>query len=116
MKKESEQPRGQEQPDIPEEWSAMEVTEVIKTIPKIDTLSAPILEGELEAAFGRQATELIIDMERTYYISSVGLRAILKAQKQMNVKNGRLVIRHAGPQIRELFDVTGFSGFLNLED
>lgn len=90
--------------------------EVIKTIPKIDTQSAPAFEAALKAAFERKETELVIDMEQTYYISSVGLRAILGAQKKMNAEKGSLIIRHAGPQIKELFDVTGFSGFLNLEE
>lgn len=91
--------------------------EIIKTIPKIDIQSAPAFEADLRAAFEHQELlELIIDMEQTYYISSVGLRAILGAQKKMNARKGSLVIRHAGPQVKELFDVTGFSGFLNLED
>lgn len=90
--------------------------EIVKTIPKIDVASAPGLEEEIRHLLDAGVTELTIDMEKTCYISSVGLRVILSVQKQLNAVKGRLVVCHVGPQIRELFDVTGFSGFLNLED
>ena len=55
-------------------------------------------------------------MSETGYISSVGLRALLAMQKKVNAAGGLMLIRGANEQVREIFDVTGFSGFLTLED
>jgi len=48
------------------------------------------------------------------YISSAGLRILLSAQKVMN-KQGRMVIRNAKPEVKEIFEVTGFNDILTLE-
>ena len=53
-------------------------------------------------------------MEKLAYISSAGLRVLLKAQKTMN-KQGSMSIRNAGAEILEIFEVTGFDEILNIE-
>ena len=60
--------------------------------------------------------DLQIDMSRTIYISSVGLRVILATKKSLDAKKGKLVLKQVCPQVKEIFDVTGFSGFLMMED
>lgn len=78
---------------------------VIKLKGRLDTTSAPDLEKEIaEGVDG--VTELVIDMHELDYISSAGLRVLLKAQRVMN-DNGRMVVTGAGPVILEIFEVTG---------
>lgn len=57
---------------------------------------------------------MILDFANLQFISSAGLRVILNAQKVMNEK-GDLVIKNSGPQILEVFEITGFSDFLKIE-
>ncbi len=80
---------------------------------RLDTLTAPKLDAEIQGALNG-ITSLVFDFEKLAYISSAGLRILLSAQKVMN-KQGTMVIRNAGPEIREIFDVTGFSDILTLE-
>jgi anti-sigma B factor antagonist len=80
---------------------------------RLDTLTAPKLDAEIQGALDG-ITSLVFDFEKLAYISSAGLRILLSAQKVMN-KQGTMVIRNAGPEIREIFDVTGFSDILTLE-
>lgn len=79
---------------------------------RLDTSTAPELEREI-ADLG-DYTELVLDMTNLEYISSAGLRVILKAQKAMN-KKGKLVVKNVSESIKEIFDITGFSDFLTIE-
>ncbi|MBQ9612388.1 MAG: STAS domain-containing protein [Lachnospiraceae bacterium] len=48
------------------------------------------------------------------YISSAGLRVLLSAQKVMN-KQGSMVVKNASDEVKEIFEVTGFSDILTIE-
>ena len=80
---------------------------------RLDTVTAPQLEAELENILS-DSDALVLDMANLEYISSAGLRVILKAQKAMNTK-GTMKLIHVGESIMEVFDITGFSDFLNIE-
>ncbi len=80
---------------------------------RLDTTTAPQLEAELKTAIDGVKT-LTFDMAKLAYISSAGLRVLLKAQKAMN-KQGSMTIKNAGPEILEIFEVTGFDEILNIE-
>ena len=80
---------------------------------RLDTATAPQLEGELRAAV-KGIEELAFDLSQLDYISSAGLRVLLSAQKVMN-RQGKMVIRNTKPEIMEIFDVTGFTDILNIE-
>lgn len=80
---------------------------------RLDTTTAPELEKELSASTAG-VTELVFDMAALDYISSAGLRVLLSAQKTMN-KQGGMLIRNVNDDIKEIFDVTGFSDILTIE-
>ncbi len=80
---------------------------------RLDTTTAPQLEGELKNALGG-VTDLVMDMKELAYISSAGLRVLLSAQKIMN-KQGSMVVRNASEEVKEIFDVTGFADILTIE-
>ncbi len=80
---------------------------------RLDTSTAPELEDSLKDDLN-EVTELVFDLKDMQYISSAGLRVLLSAQKVMN-KKGAMVIRNANEQIKEIFDVTGFSDILTIE-
>ncbi len=88
----------------------------IKTEKKIDAASAPKLDAKLKEVLAGGETELYINMEDTTYISSVGLRAFVSAQKKMNKSGGTMVLRHVQSCIMEIFEVTGFAGVLTFEE
>ena len=80
---------------------------------RLDTLTAPELETEISAILPSVQT-LILDMEKLDYISSAGLRVILKTQKALEKKAG-LKLTHVCNEVKEVFDITGFSDFLTIE-
>ena len=80
---------------------------------RLDTLTAPELEKELNSAL-EGIEKLTLDFADLEYISSAGLRVLLSAQKTMN-NQGRMVIRNANETVREVFEVTGFDEILTVE-
>ena len=85
----------------------------VKLEGRLDTTTAPQLEGELKDSL-EGVTELDFDINDLQYISSAGLRVLLSMQKIMN-KQGEMTVRGANDDIREIFEVTGFSEILSIE-
>ena len=80
---------------------------------RLDTQTAPQLENELDAVLSG-VKELTFDMTNLEYVSSAGLRVILKAQKAMN-KQGFMKLTGVNDSIMEVFDITGFLDILTIE-
>lgn len=80
---------------------------------RLDTTTAPELERALDEVLDG-AKELVLDMNGLEYISSAGLRVILKAQKVMNTQ-GSMKLTGVNDSIMEVFDITGFLDILTIE-
>ncbi len=79
---------------------------------RLDTVTAPLLESEIQGKLDG-ITELQLDFAKLAYISSAGLRVLLSAQKIMN-KQGKMVIKNVCAEIKEIFEMTGFSDILTV--
>lgn len=84
----------------------------IAILGRLDTLTAPEFEKEVEDLEGTR--EIILDLKNLDYLSSAGLRILLRMQKTMNGK-GSMKLIHVKPNIMEIFEITGFTDFLNIE-
>jgi anti-sigma B factor antagonist len=80
---------------------------------RLDTQTAPELEKELDGVVPG-IKELTFDMSGLEYVSSAGLRVILKAQKIMNAQ-GSMKLTGVNDSIMEVFDITGFLDILTIE-
>ena len=85
----------------------------LKISGRLDTSTAPELESTIDACLSG-VEELIIDFEGLEYVSSAGLRVILKTQKVMN-KQGSMKIINVNDTIMVVFDITGFADVLTIE-
>lgn len=79
---------------------------------RLDTNTAPDLEKEITSLDGVE--KLIFDFEKLEYISSSGLRIILSLQKIMN-NQGSMIVKNVRPEVKDVFDITGFSDILTIE-
>ena len=80
---------------------------------RLDTQTAPELENELDSVLSG-LKELTFDFTNLEYVSSAGLRVILKAQKAMNAQ-GSMKLIGVNDSIMEVFDITGFLDILTIE-
>ena len=80
---------------------------------RLDTQTAPEFESELDSVL-EGLKELTIDFTNLEYVSSAGLRVILKAQKAMSAQ-GSMKLTGVNDSIMEVFDITGFLDILTIE-
>ena len=77
---------------------------------RLDATTASVLEkkinDECETAEG-----LILDFKNLAYISSAGLRVVLKLRKE----EPKLAIINVSPEVYEIFDMTGFTDMITIE-
>ena len=86
---------------------------VIGVAGRLDTVTAPELEEYISARLGGVET-LTLDCAGLEYISSAGLRVLLRTQKKMNTC-GTMKLINVSPIIMEIFEITGFSEILTIE-
>ena len=80
---------------------------------RLDTTTAPELDAFAEKEL-TDTKELVFDLKGLEYISSAGLRVLLKIQKLMNTK-GTMKVIHFSEMIQEVFEITGFVDILTIE-
>ena len=85
----------------------------LKIIGRLDTTTAPELEATVDGCIAG-LNELVMDCSELEYVSSAGLRVILKAQKLMNAQ-GTMKVMNVNETIMEVFEITGFADILNIE-
>lgn len=76
----------------------------------LNTNTASELEQALEPLFGT-ASRLVFDFTELEYISSAGLRVLMMAYKQV----GEIEVSGASDEVREVFDITGFSDLFSVQ-
>ena len=78
---------------------------VINPIGSIDANTYSILEEPVDEILREKPDVIIFDMEFTDYISSAGIRVLLKTKKILQKNNGRIFFMKLQPQIKKVFDI-----------
>lgn len=94
-----------------------EHTDVIALRGRLERGSIPELTQTLEAANQQGKYNLIVDMSQLEYISSIGLRALLTAQRNnKRDSHGELILAEVPDHIRQALELTGISEFFRTFD
>jgi len=78
---------------------------VVSPIGSINAATYGILEAKVDEILESPPDVIIFDMEFADYISSTGIRVLLKTKKAMKATNGRMVFMNLQPQIQKVFDI-----------
>ena len=74
---------------------------------RFDTNSASEIERVLMGHIERGVRQMVLDLSHISYISSIGLRVILKTVMAMNRTGGRVVLCRGNDQVRTVFQLSG---------
>ena len=81
---------------------------------RIDTTNANRFQQDITPLMQGDKPDIEMDCSGMEYTSSQGLRMFLMLQKSVMARGGRLVLRNMRPQVREVFDITGFSNIIKI--
>ena len=84
---------------------------------RLDSNTATFLEEEIDrVGFDDQGFHVLVDFRGVEYISSAGLRVVLKAVKER--KDGPKSFATSGMQdhVREIFEISGFDTYVPIHD
>lgn len=81
---------------------------------RIDTTTVDQFQQVANALMEEEQPDIDIDCTALSYTSSQGLRTFLMLQKNVMKKGGKMVLRNMNPQVKEVFDITGFSNIITI--
>jgi len=79
---------------------------------RLDSNSSEGFEQTVFGAIENGANQVLIDFSDLDYISSAGLRVILKATKGLKNASGKLVLCSLQDYVKEVFEISGFDTLL----
>lgn len=96
--------------DITEE--KQEGVHAFKLKGRLDSNTSQSFEQRLFQSIAEGTKNVIIDFKDLDYISSAGLRVILKATKALKRENGKILLCAMQDYVKEVFEIAGFDAFL----
>ena len=82
----------------------------------LDSSSAPQFQEVINQQLTNDRLDLILDLGGLAYTSSQGIRAILTLMKGVMDSRGQLVFRNIQPAVREVFDMSGISQAMVIDE
>ncbi len=82
---------------------------------RLDATSSPSAEEAFAKSIEKNPKTLV-DLSSLEYISSAGLRVLLVAAKRSQQKAGRIAIFGLTDNVREVFEISGFSALFRIFD
>lgn len=81
---------------------------------RLDTTNAAQFQQDIEPLMTCPNPDIEFDCTDMEYTSSQGLRMFLILQKSVLARKGKMVMRNMKPQVKEVFDITGFSNIITI--
>lgn len=88
---------------------------ILKLNGRLDALTSGDFEKEINEIIAERQDNLILDFSNLMYISSAGLRSILKLVKQGQAKHFEIYLINLQKSVFEVFKISGFASFLHIE-
>ncbi|MBW1835521.1 MAG: STAS domain-containing protein [Deltaproteobacteria bacterium] len=85
---------------------------IFKLSGRLDSNTSPGFEEKIVQAINNGAKEMVVDFQDLDYISSAGLRVILKTTKDLKRVDGKIILYSMQDYVREVFEISGFDTFL----
>lgn len=83
---------------------------------RIDAASSPVFEEAIDKKLEDASVDnMVLDCKDLGFLSSAGLRVILKTVKTLKGRSGRLFMCNLSDSIAEVLRISGFASFIEIE-
>lgn len=89
-------------------------TYMAKVAGRIDTTNAEQFQKDIAELMTATNANIEMDCSDLEYTSSQGLRIFLQLQKAVSANGGNLILTQMKPNVKEVFDITGFSSIMKI--
>lgn len=87
---------------------------ILDVIGEVDLYTAPQLEEGLRKAAGAPAPLLAVNLSAVAYLDSTALRVLTNVHKQVQERQGAMVVIAGQPTIQKIFRITGLGTVLHV--
>ena len=94
--------------------TTQEAKTLVTLVGRLDTTNAAQFQQDIAPLMELTQPDIDIDCSGMEYTSSQGLRLFLMLQKSVSLKGGHMVMTGMRPQVKEVFDITGFSNIIKI--
>jgi anti-anti-sigma factor len=81
---------------------------------ELDLVTSPVLQRELEKAYGSDSDLILLDLRGLAFMDSTGLHLLVKAQQRAEEAGRRLAVTRGGEQVQRLLDLTGVADLVRI--
>jgi anti-sigma B factor antagonist len=86
-------------------------TWVVAASGEVDLYTAPELERALAGPLTKGAMQLVVDLTATTFIDSTALHVLLRAARQLDGREGELIVVAPDRNVSKVFEITGLNRF-----
>ena len=88
---------------------------VLYPVGPLDANTSQIMEKKVDYLIGEGEAKIItFDMAGVHYISSMGIRVVVKTKKQLKQRGGSLIMMNLQPQVNKVFEIINAIPSLNI--
>ena len=87
---------------------------VIAVCGRLDTTNAAVFDAQTASVFADRCARVLLDMSGATYLSSAGLRSVLKIIKHTAANGGRVGMYSIPPPILEILEISGFQALMDI--
>ena len=81
---------------------------ILELLGRLDSNTSPEFEKKIFEVIDEGTRSVVVDFASLDYISSAGLRVLLKAAKELKRSDGKIVLCSMKDYIKEVFEIAGF--------
>ena len=89
---------------------------IIKINGRLDSTTAPVADKTIKKILEGDCFRMLLDFSALEYLSSIGLRVILEAAKELKRKGGKIVLCYLADFVKEIFEISGFDSMIPITD
>jgi anti-anti-sigma factor len=93
-----------------------EKTLILKTEGYLNNIGGERIAQEVSVNMNKNINKVIIDLEKSKVVNSIGISYIIDVIEQLNQNNGKLIFTNLDPTIEKTFSIMGIFQFAEKAD